>query len=275
MDENRPRRDTILADAPGAGQKGVGRVRIRRRLILAGLLALVVIVVCVRAGFWQLDRLEQRRAYNAAVEAAIAAAPLPLASRSIAEITAAPDDFLYRRAIAEGVYLHDQVVVLRGRAHEGSPGVHLVTPLRLSPGGELVLVNRGWVPSADGATLDPREYEAHGPQVVEGSLEAVPDAGAQAGPLTLDADGYQVETFRRLDRATMSARLGEPVPPLYIQRLPGGPGEEVFPAAVPPPPLDEGPHLGYAIQWFSFATIALVGFGVLVHQSRASRGARR
>lgn len=241
-----------------------------RRFIFAGLLALLVIVVCVRAGFWQLDRLEQRRAYNAAVEAAIAAPPLTLDSRSVAQLSAAPADFLYRPAVAEGVYLHDQAVVLRGRSHEGSPGVHLVTPLRLSPGGAVVLVNRGWVPAPDGATLDPRDYEAHGPQFVQGSLQTVPDAGAEAGALTIDSDGYPVETFRRLDLATMSDRLGEAVPPLYIQLVPGEPGDPVFPAAVPPPPLDEGPHLGYAIQWFSFATIALVGFGVLVYQSRRS-----
>jgi cytochrome oxidase assembly protein ShyY1 len=37
--------------------------------------------------------------------------------------------------------------------------------------------------------------------------------------------------------------------------------------------MDEGPHLGYAIQWFTFALIALVGAGVAVRADR--RGSHR
>jgi cytochrome oxidase assembly protein ShyY1 len=41
------------------------------------------------------------------------------------------------------------------------------------------------------------------------------------------------------------------------------------------PPLDEGPHLSYAIQWFFFALVALTGAGFVVKQSRdQSLGAR-
>ena len=38
---------------------------------------------------------------------------------------------------------------------------------------------------------------------------------------------------------------------------------------LPPPALDAGPHLGYALQWFSFALVAIVGYTlVLRHQAR-------
>jgi cytochrome oxidase assembly protein ShyY1 len=32
------------------------------------------------------------------------------------------------------------------------------------------------------------------------------------------------------------------------------------------PPLDEGPHLNYAFQWFGFALVTLVGVGYIVKQ---------
>jgi cytochrome oxidase assembly protein ShyY1 len=32
--------------------------------------------------------------------------------------------------------------------------------------------------------------------------------------------------------------------------------------------LDDGPHLSYAIQWFAFATIAVVGAGIVVARTR-------
>jgi surfeit locus 1 family protein len=40
-----------------------------------------------------------------------------------------------------------------------------------------------------------------------------------------------------------------------------------------PDPLDNGPHLLYAIQWFSFATIAIVGTFFLVRRNLAERSA--
>jgi surfeit locus 1 family protein len=36
--------------------------------------------------------------------------------------------------------------------------------------------------------------------------------------------------------------------------------DDALPIEVPPAELDEGPHLGYAVQWFAFAGIALFGF---------------
>jgi cytochrome oxidase assembly protein ShyY1 len=37
------------------------------------------------------------------------------------------------------------------------------------------------------------------------------------------------------------------------------------------PALDEGPHLSYAIQWFFFAAVAVVGAGYVVAQGRKGR----
>lgn len=45
-----------------------------------------------------------------------------------------------------------------------------------------------------------------------------------------------------------------------------------YPVALPPPELDNGPHLGYAIQWFIFATIGLVGWGTLLLRGGSGSG---
>jgi len=42
-------------------------------------------------------------------------------------------------------------------------------------------------------------------------------------------------------------------------------------ARLPPPALDEGPYLGYAIQWFSFAIIAVVGGAAVARRRTAER----
>jgi surfeit locus 1 family protein len=40
---------------------------------------------------------------------------------------------------------------------------------------------------------------------------------------------------------------------------------------VPPPPLGDGPHLSYALQWFAFATVALVGYVAWLRAGRRPR----
>ena len=69
--------------------------------ILGHLVALTACVLFVRLGFWQLDRLEQRRALNARVERGISAAPVPL------DVALGSADPAFRRVTAEGSYAVD------------------------------------------------------------------------------------------------------------------------------------------------------------------------
>ena len=42
--------------------------------------------------------------------------------------------------------------------------------------------------------------------------------------------------------------------------------------AVAPPELSEGPHLGYAVQWFIFTAIAVVGYPLVLRRVVLRRG---
>jgi surfeit locus 1 family protein len=237
------------------------------RGVLGAAFILAMCALCVRLGFWQLDRLEQRRARNAVVLAGMRQAPRLTDASLVAEVRRDPARLVYRRVAARGRYLPELELVLRGRVEYGRPGVHLATPLLLEGDSAVLLVNRGWVPAPDGAA--PRAIPAPpaGVVTVEGILQEV--------PVTQDRGGRSVSargdtTYRRLDRAVAQARLQRPILPMYLQLL-GDTGAaaraaRVLPVAVPPPPLDEGPHLGYAIQWFSFALIGIIGLFVLLRR---------
>jgi surfeit locus 1 family protein len=221
--------------------------------------ALLVAAVCVGAGLWQLDRLEQRRERNRAYESAARLPPLELDAVLAREIRADPARFAYRRLTARGSYAPDGEQLLRGRAYEGTPGVHLLTPLDVEVGESRMPVLRGWLPAPDGATADPRPYRSAGPIVVEGLVLPVP-RGAEPRPVPVFLDGDSVLTVRSVDLGLLSgARAAEPLPVL-LQRLAGeaAPGRRE-PAPLPLPELTDGPHLGYAVQWFSFAALALLG----------------
>jgi surfeit locus 1 family protein len=102
----------------------------------------------VRLGVWQLARLKEKRAFNATLSARLAA--------PAADITSLPPDTAlghYRRVSASGAMLYDREVVYAGRSHEGSPGVDLLTPMKIAGRDTVVMVNRGWAYSADAARI--------------------------------------------------------------------------------------------------------------------------
>src|SRR3954451_88444 len=149
-------------------------MRPQLRAALAVAFVLAMCALCVRLGFWQLDRLAQRRARNHALEAALKLPPLEWDAPTAALIERDPERFINRKLRARGQYDPAGEVILRGRALDGAPGVHLVTPLRAPGVGHVLLVNRGWAPSPDAATLDPAPWAEAGPVSVEGILQEVP-----------------------------------------------------------------------------------------------------
>lgn len=238
----------------------------RRAVIGAALLAVTISIVCVRLGFWQLDRLEQRRDLNAAISEGSAAREVEMDAALLDSIAADPSLFAYRSVRVTGTFEPVQFL-LRGRALSGRPGVHLFTPLRLEDG-ELLLVNRGWLPSPDAATADPRPYLLSGVQTLQGKLEPLADGSADVVRAEVPLPGYPISSYLRLDRSALATDLGENPVAVYLQLSQRPPDAAEFPVPIPPPELSEGPHLGYAIQWFSFAAISLGGFLLVAMRSR-------
>ncbi|HEX6369666.1 MAG TPA: SURF1 family protein [Longimicrobium sp.] len=236
------------------------------RGVIAATFILAMCALCVRLGFWQLDRLEQRRARNAAIRAATAQPPLRLDAAAPAALASDPQSFAWRRAEAAGRYHHAGDMVVRGRSREGRPGVHLVSPLVLADG-RVVMVNRGWVPSPDGNTADVRPLRIDGPVRVSGALLPITSSPDRGLPVT-GRTGTD-STWRRVDLAAARARSPGPLIPLVLQQLPGDGNDTGSPPIPEPlPSLSEGSHLSYAVQWFSFAAIGVTGLLILVLRRR-------
>jgi len=231
--------------------------------ILGSLAVLVVVLVCVRLGLWQLDRLQERRTRNAAIAGRMALPPLTLDD--------APADtagLLHRRVALRGRYDHEHDIVLAGRSRRGLPGVHLYAPLRLDGGA--VLVERGWLPSPDSRTADRTPFRRDAPVRIEGI--ALPFPAPEGSGFAEEGTGFP-HTWFRLDGEEIADAFPYRLAPLYVRRLAGDTAEPA-PTPLAAPELDDGPHLSYAVQWFSFAAIFLVGWTVLLVRS-ATAGERR
>jgi surfeit locus 1 family protein len=226
-----------------------------RRSIVFCAFAVLAAGLFVRLGFWQLARLREKVQRNAVIAAQQRAAPVQFAS-----LPADPSAARYRRAVLAGTYDYERELVVASRTRQGSPGVELVTPMRVAGTDTVVLVNRGWVYSPNGATVDRARWRERDSATVTGYVEQfAPDA-----PLTTAAADRRI--VRRLSRREVTTRLPFPIAPFYLMAT--GDTASSRPARRVMPALDAGPHRGYAIQWFSFAAIAIVGALAVIRRER-------
>lgn len=226
----------------------------RPRWVVTHALIVVVAGLCALAGFWQLDRLAERRERNASV---LEKRSMPVAS--IADVLDDPDAAVHRRVRAVGRYDTGREVVLIGRPNEGRPGNHVLTPLVI-PGGRAMVVDRGWVP----AELDsPRAAGAVPPGgEVEVTGILLPSEGG--GPLGNSKSG---DTVARIHVESLSQSLPYRTFPYYLAlsaQEPAQTGE--IPDPVTLAELSEGSHRIYAIQWFLFIVIGLVGYAAILRR---------
>jgi surfeit locus 1 family protein len=234
------------------------------RWLLSHLFVLAMIVLMVNLGFWQLRRLDQRQAANAEIAAAGKQPSVDLAGLS--DTDPLPSD--HTAASATGVYLHDRELLIANRSFEGSAGSWLVTPLRLADQ-RIVAVVRGWVPRVVVAGIDTRPTAAPSGEVtVEGrAFDSV--GGGRIGVV----DPGELPQLSRMDLERYEEVTGLDVIDRWLElrvQVPAQPGE--LPVPLPPPPLDEGPHLSYAFQWFFFSAGTAVVYWIILRRTLRSVG---
>ena len=229
----------------------------RARTFFAFAIPFACAALFVRLGVWQLSRLKGKRAFNAVLSQRLAAPPLPA--------TLLPVDTAlghYRRVSVSGTLLYDREVVYAERSHDGAPGVDLLTPMRIAGHDTVVMVNRGWVYSPDAATAQDSLWREKDSATVSGYAETF--SGKERG-----STGAGLRRVHALDRAAVQALVGMPVAPyVIVQTSDSGAHPDSVPARLNVPALSEGPHESYAIQWFSFALVAVVGGVALARRSR-------
>jgi len=206
----------------------------------------------IRLGIWQLDRLEQRRARNAQIIRRLEAPPLLLNTEPLPEDL---ESVRLRRVEARGEFDFSQQVALKNQSWYGAPGVHLITPLRLEGREDAVLVDRGWIPYDLAAPGEWGQFDEPGSTVITGYVR-LPQSSLSARSLTPTPS----REWFYLDVQAIQAQVPYPLLPIYILQAGSTRPDSLPYRAELELDLSEGPHLGYALQWFTFALIAALGY---------------
>lgn len=171
------------------------------------------------------------------------ASPVPL--RSLEQPTR------LTRVVIEGRPDYRYEIALAGRTRNGSPGVNIVTPIRRAGTDTAVLVNRGWVYSPDASQVDFTRWREADSVSFSGYVDTLATSAGEP------SRGLRMRT---LNKRQVSAELPYPLAAYFVVALPeSATPSQTTPVRLPLPVLDAGPHKSYAIQWFSFAAIAIVG----------------
>lgn len=255
------------------------RLLLAPRMVVLHVVVLAVVLSLGRLGLWQLDRHGEAQERVAAQQERLAAVPVPIQDLLAGRSPGSADELAgleFRSVTATGTWRAADEVLQRGRSHRGAAGYHVLTPLDLDEGGT-VLVRRGSVPFDN--DLRPPVTDAapaNGEVTVHGTLErSVPQP--TGGVAQRDPDDGELDIVFNADLERLAPQLTDDPSTLLPMLLrlevvtPDGPDE--LPRAVAPPAPDTGPHLNYAVQWFSFAAIALGMYALWLH--RRVRGDER
>jgi surfeit locus 1 family protein len=202
--------------------------------------------VTIAAGFWQLDRAEQKRERHRAIQKAGETARIDLNRDLIGDTPVA-----WQSARMTGEFLTAETVFIDNRVHLGRPGYHVVTPLRIMDSRRVVLVNRGWL-AASPSREEPRLDTTHtGTVGIEGFLTAVTERPFELGTFEPNARVWPNLTIERFTKGR-----GIPVEPYLV--LQTNDAADGLVRAWDLPASGAEKNQIYAVQWFAFAALALI-----------------
>jgi surfeit locus 1 family protein len=202
----------------------------------------------IALGNWQTRRAEEKRVLQARYDAALKAPALDLPARRVE-----PAAYVQRRVAALGEFLPRYTVLLEDKMYRGRIGYHVVTPLCPDAGGLCVLVNRGWVAANERRDVLPEVRTPAGPQRVEGvALAHFPRA------LEPSKRGPKGRLWINVGVKDFEAWSGLELQPVVVEQL--SPADDGLIRDWPRPDTHIEMNESYALQWYSFAVLAVVLF---------------
>lgn len=221
--------------------------------------------VFVRLGDWQLDRLDQRRERNATTannEQTPAQPAAEVFTRPIGEADQ------WRKVRATGTFDAERQFLVRYRQNGDDNGYEIVTPLRLAGtdrSSTTVLVDRGFVTLTTGQPI-PTTIPAPPPGEV--TVEGYVRRNEQGNEGAIRPEGGQI---RLINSDALQAVLPYPVANGYLSAVTVDPPQSGGLEPILPPELSEGPHFWYAVQWFMFTGIGVLGIVVFIRADLRDR----
>jgi surfeit locus 1 family protein len=209
---------------------------------------LLLTIVFIGLGTWQVQRLFWKLDLIARVDARVSATPAPAPSPAAWPAINAENDE-YRRVTATGTFRHNEETLVQAVTDLG-PGFWVLTPLEQADG-TTILINRGFVPSDQRDPAAREEGGIEGPVKITGLIRISEPGGA----FLRSNDPANGRWYSRDVAAIAAARGLEEAAPYFIDAdatpIPGG-----LPVGGLTVIRFRNSHLVYAVTWYLLAVMS-------------------
>lgn len=210
------------------------------------IIALVLVLLCIWAADWQYTRGVDRQARNNVIEERIARSAIDLAAR---DKTLANNE--WQSVTTSGRFDSAKQILLRNRYWEGKYGYEVLT-LFTSTTGEKFWVDRGWVQAGATATTPPEVTSVPESDVSITGRFRLDSSLPRGSFFALPASGQGLVS-------ELNAQSKMDTEKFYIDLLSGSDPTLTPAAPAQLPPLSDGPHKAYALQWLFFGGLIIYG----------------
>jgi surfeit locus 1 family protein len=228
-----------------------------RPLLWPTLTSLPILVLCLGLSIWQMERREWKRDILDRIAANQSAAPMPLDEL----LTADPMRREYGKVSLAGEFLYGKEFHLAARSRGDEVGIQIVTPLK-TDGGQIVLFDRGWVPSEKKDPATRPEGQVKGRVQLVGVVRRA-QVQRQFAPDNVPDKNVWFHVDVPLMRQ-MAGGQPDPVLDTFFLEANDAPNPGGLPIGGQTQLDIPNDHLQYAITWFLLA-LALIGVYVSYH----------
>jgi cytochrome oxidase assembly protein ShyY1 len=208
-------------------------------------------ILFVNLGLWQLERATAKEDLIAE-EAARRNLP-PVLFKKLPKDASNLSGTVVR---LNGDYVPDRIFLLDNRVLKGRVGFEVLVPYRVT-GGELALVNRGFVPMGRTREETPAIPSLVASQVADGILHIAVENSFIPKEEAIEAADWPriVQTF---DPLVLQEFIGEDLYPHLFRLTESDPN--ALPRFWPTSVMSPVKHRGYALQWFTMALVIAIAF---------------
>lgn len=217
------------------------------------LIALVLLPVLLVLGNWQLQRAEEKRSAQAALEQRSHEPPVALR-----DLPAQPP--LYRRVAVRGRFDNARTLLLDNRIHNGRFGYEVIAPFAVDNDDRVLLIDRGWVPGDPARLQRPSIAPLEGEVAVVGSVYR--DTGRFGVATALDEKGWP-RVIQNLHIDALQTVLGQPLHPFVLRLEADAPGAFIVDWRIYNAGFGPERHVAYAVTWFAMAATLAVAWLLL------------
>ncbi len=217
-------------------------------------LYLMLMILLVSLGFWQLDRAEQKKDYFKKQQLA--------ANKVILQLTADIDmeKSQYSKTEITGHFESAKQYLIDNQIVKGQAGYFVMTPFKIDGTYHSVLVNRGWVKLNKDRRVLPDIAIDDTTRAIKGRINHFPVVGFRLAGAEIPTDGWP-SVVQVVDIQVLSDKIGYPLLPFQIEMdktMRGGYSRDWRKKYIMPPEK----HIAYAVQWFGLAITLTILFMV-------------